>query len=92
MLLFSLSVTKHYNLFVFSWLIITVLKGRNGGILQLNRISWHYLCYSLDVYSGPLYTKIPEPVKQFFTTLYVVGGGRLLNVFRGKYKIDDQQV
>ena len=38
--------------------------------MQFNRISWYYLNYMLDVYGGPLYPKIPQPVKEFFTTLY----------------------
>ena len=68
---------------------LTVVLGANGGRLDFNRISWIYLCYMLESFSGPRNSKVPKPIKDFFTSLYVVGGERAAHLFRGTHKLID---
>ena len=68
--------------------------GSKGGILQFDRINWIYLNYMLDSFCGPRNKPVPQEIKDFFATLYVVGGERLLEMYRGTQKLieDDNRV
>ena len=70
-------------------ILCLVIDGEKGGLLQFDRINGIYLNYMLDCFTRPRNLKIPQAILDFFTTIYINGGERLIYLFRGEHKLVD---